>query len=386
MNNRILWVDDDPNVLAGFERTLRRRFLLQPANDGAEALQCLQESGPFAVVVADMRMPGMNGLELLAKVQAQAPDTVRIMLTGNADQPTAIGAVNQGHVFRFLTKPCDAETLLLALNAGLSQYALVTGERELLEKTLSGAVRVLTDILATVDSRSFNRAHVLRDQMRHFLVALSGKVSWECELAALLSLIGCVTVPAPVLQRARLQEDLSTSEQEMLDWVPEAGSRLIARIPRLENVAKIIRYQKKNFDGSGFPADHLAGQDLPVGARILKVLADLLDLQGHGLTRVAALAVMRGRRGLYDPRVLEVAGQALETAPAKPTAIAPATRQVGLDELAPDQLLLADVETKEGLSILSAGTRLTPTMLDLIRNFAKLNGIREPLLIREAPE
>ena len=194
------------------------------------------------------------------------------------------------------------------------------------------------------------------------------------------------TVPAPVLQRARLQEDLSTSEQEMLDWVPEAGSRLIARIPRLENVAKIIRYQKKNFDGSGFPADHLAGQDLPVGARILKVLADLLDLQGHGLTRVAALAVMRGRRGLYDPRVLEVAGQALETAPAKPTAIAPATRQVGLDELAPDQLLLADVETKEGLSILSAGTRLTPTMLDLIRNFAKLNGIREPLLIREAPE
>jgi response regulator RpfG family c-di-GMP phosphodiesterase len=333
-----------------------------------------------------MRMPGMNGLELLAKVQELAPDTVRIMLTGNADQDTAIGAVNQGRVFRFLTKPCAAETLILALNAGLSQYALVTGERELLEKTLSGAVRVLTDILATVDSRSFSRAHLLRDQMRVFLLALSGKASWECELAALLSPIGCVTVPAPVLQRARLQEDLSTSEQEMLDWVPEAGSRLIARIPRLENVAKIIRYQKKNFDGSGFPADHLAGQDLPVGARILKVLADLLDLQGHGLTRVAALAVMRGRRGLYDPRVLEVAGQALETAPAKPTAIAPATRQVGLDELAPDQLLLADVETKEGLSILSAGTRLTPTMLDLIRNFAKLNGIREPLLIREAPE
>lgn len=382
MNSRILWVDDDPNILAAFERSLRRRFQLQLANEGEEALRHLRQSGPFAVVVADMRMPGMNGLELLAKVQEVAPDTVRIMLTGNADQDTAIGAVNQGRVFRFLTKPCAAETLILALNAGLSQYALVTGERELLEKTLSGAVRVLTDILATVDSRSFSRAHLLRDQMRVFLLALSGKASWECELAALLSPIGCVTVPAPVLQRARLQEDLSTSEQEMLDWVPEAGSRLIARIPRLENVARIIRYQKKNFDGSGFPADNLAGQDLPVGARILKVLSDLLDLRGHGLTSAAALAVMQGRRGIYDPRVLEVAFQSFQIPKSKSTTAPPTERRVCLAELTVDQLLLADIETMEGLPILAAGTRLTPTMLDLIRNFAKLNGIKEPLLIQ----
>jgi response regulator RpfG family c-di-GMP phosphodiesterase len=382
MNQRILWVDDDPNILASFARGLRQRFQLQLASHGLEALAYLRQSGPFAVVVADMRMPGMDGLELLAKVQEQAPDTIRIMLTGNADQPTAIGAVNQGQVFRFLTKPCAPETLTLALNAALRQYALVTSERELLEKTLSGAVRVLTDILATVDSRSFNRAHVLRDQMREFLLALSGRSSWECELAALLSLIGCVTVPSPVLQRARLQQDLTSSEQEMLDWVPEAGSRLIARIPRLENVARIIRYQKKNFDGSGFPLDPLAGQDLPVGARILKVLADLMDLQGQGLSLGAALSVMQGRFGVYDPRVLEVACQTFQIPQAQATDSPSAVRQVCLAELAQDQVLLTDVETREGLSILPAGTRLTPTMLDLIRNFAKLNGIKEPLQVR----
>lgn len=382
MNNRILFVDDDPNVLAGFERNLRRCFKIQLATDGAEALGYLRQAEPFAVVVADMRMPGMNGIELLAKVQEQAPDTVRIMLTGNADQDTAIGAVNQGHVFRFLTKPCAAETLVLALDAGVSQYALVIGERELLEQTLSGAVRVLTDILATVDSLSFNRAHVLREQTRDFLLALSGKKSWECELAALLSLIGNVTVPTPVLQRSRLQEDLSTAEREMLDWVPEAGSRLIARIPRLENVARIIRYQKKNFDGSGFPADNVAGQDLPVGARILKALSDLLDFQGRGLTCAAALAVMRGRRGSYDPRVLEVAAQLFLGPQSKPVTAASSVRRLDLVGLAPGQVLLADVRTKEGLSILPAGTSLTPTMLDLIRNFAKLNGIQEPLLVQ----
>lgn len=383
MNNRVLFVDDDHNVLAGFERSLRRRFHLQLANSGQEALDYLLQSEPFAVVVADMRMPGMNGIELLAKVRERAPDTVRIMLTGNADQQTAVEAVNQGHVFRFLTKPCPPEMLVLAVDAGISQFALVTGERELLEKTLSGAVRVLTDILATVDSRSFNRAHLLREQMREFLVALSGKTSWECELAALLSLIGSVTVPAQVLQRARLQEELSISEQEMLDWVPEAGSRLIARIPRLERVAQIIRYQKKNFDGSGFPADQLAGQELPVGARILKVLSDLMDLQGNGLSCDAALGVMHGRSGAYDPRVLEVASQLFQTSHPKAAAAPHAARQVRLHELAPDQLLLSDVETKEGRAILPSGTRLTPTMLDLIRNFAKLNGVKEPLLIRD---
>src|SRR6184192_4097590 len=104
--------------------------------------------GPYVVVVADMQMPGMNGVQFLTKAEAFSPDTVRIMLTRNADQKTAADAVNQGHVFRFLNKPCSPEQLAVTLTAGLKQYKLITAERELLESTLNGSVKLLTDILS----------------------------------------------------------------------------------------------------------------------------------------------------------------------------------------------------------------------------------------------
>src|SRR5438874_2087063 len=116
-SRKILFVDDDPNILAGFQRTLRKQFAFDTVLSGAEALDHLKKSGPYAVVVADMRMPGMEGIELLERVRAAAPDTVRVMLTGNADQQTAVEAVNRGQIFKFLNKPCDAEVLVRALEA-----------------------------------------------------------------------------------------------------------------------------------------------------------------------------------------------------------------------------------------------------------------------------
>ena len=106
MTTRILCVDDDSNILLGYQRALRKQFQIEVALGGEEGLAAVRNQGPYAVIVADMRMPGMDGVELLAKVREIAPDTVRMMLTGNADQQTALEAVNQGHIFRFMTKPC----------------------------------------------------------------------------------------------------------------------------------------------------------------------------------------------------------------------------------------------------------------------------------------
>jgi CheY-like chemotaxis protein len=155
MNERVLCVDDDPNVLAGYQRGLRKQWHLETASSGQAALGLLETQGPYAVIVADMQMPGMNGVELLTRARTLAPDTVRIMLTGNADQKTAVEAVNEGHVFRFLNKPCSAEMLALVLDAAVRQYRLVVAERELLEKTLSGSVKILTEILSLQDPRTF---------------------------------------------------------------------------------------------------------------------------------------------------------------------------------------------------------------------------------------
>src|SRR5829696_4359 len=138
MIGKILCVDDERNVLEAYQRSLRKEFHIEIATSGAEGLAAVESQGPYAVIVSDMRMPGMDGIRFLAKVKEKAPDSVRIMLTGNADQQTAIEAVNEGNIFRFLTKPCPPETLAKALSAGLQQYWLVVAEKELLEKTLSG--------------------------------------------------------------------------------------------------------------------------------------------------------------------------------------------------------------------------------------------------------
>src|ERR1039457_2934499 len=173
MSTKILFVDDDANILAGHQRTLRKDFTLDVALGGEQGLVMILTKGPYAVIVADMQMPGMNGIEFLMKAETKAPDTVRMMLTGNADQKTSVDAVNRGHVFRFLTKPCEPETLMQTLNAGLKQYRLITAERELLEKTLHGSIKVLADVLSLIDPLSFGRGESLCGYMRAYVNSLN---------------------------------------------------------------------------------------------------------------------------------------------------------------------------------------------------------------------
>src|ERR1022692_2024409 len=111
MSEKILFVDDDPNLLASCERSLRRHFQIETAEGGEAGLAKLASRGPYAVVVADRQMPRMDGIEFLGAVRKRAPDTVRIMLTGNADLEGAIRVVNEGNIFRFLTKPCPPDLL-----------------------------------------------------------------------------------------------------------------------------------------------------------------------------------------------------------------------------------------------------------------------------------
>src|SRR6266404_8812143 len=122
MSEKILCVDDESSILRGFERVLDGTFPIQTATSGEEGLTLVSEQEPFAVVVSDMRMPGMDGIQFLRKLKEIAPDTVRMMLTGNDDQQTTIDAVNRGNIFRFLTKPCSPEDLEQAIVAGIQQY------------------------------------------------------------------------------------------------------------------------------------------------------------------------------------------------------------------------------------------------------------------------
>lgn len=380
MTNKVLCVDDDANVLTGIQRNLRKQFDIDTAVGSLAALKMLEGGKPYAVIVADMQMPGMNGIEFLNIVRDKYPDTVRVMLTGNAEQRTAADAVNRGQIFQFLNKPCLPDKLADVLKNGIKQYRLLTAERELLESTLNGSVKVLMEILSLTDPGSFGRSQTMRDQARRVAAALKAESLWEIELAAMLARIGVVCVPPILMQKARAKLSLTAEEKEILLRIPQTGSDLLAKIPRLHTVARIVLYQDKNFNGSGFPADAVFGKDIPLEARIIKALEALARTEFTPEAWARAIEQMRQLDGIYDPAVLDVLERYFELAtdaPPRPTV----RRSVGFDLLQAGQVLAADINTRDGVMVIGAGTRVTPLILERLRNFSSVSGLEEPLYI-----
>ena len=148
---------------------------------------------PVDLVISDMRMPAMDGATFLKYARTGAPDTVRVLLTGQADMDSAIAAVNEGNIFRFLTKPCPIDVLLTALKACVEQHRLVTAERVLLEETLRGSVKMLTEVLSLVSPTAFGRAARLQQRVAAIAAQMGIRDRWHIEVAAMVSQIGPVT-------------------------------------------------------------------------------------------------------------------------------------------------------------------------------------------------
>jgi len=121
-SSRVLIIDDDTNLLAGLQRVLGKRFDIVFATGGQNALDMIADGNTFAVVLCDMRMPGMDGIETLERITKVAPNTIRMMLTGNADQKTVVDAVNRGHIYRFYNKPCSLTDLSAGIEAGIDEF------------------------------------------------------------------------------------------------------------------------------------------------------------------------------------------------------------------------------------------------------------------------
>ena len=382
MNEKVLFVDDDKNLLMSFERYFHKKFPVEIAEGGEAALEKISERGPFAVVVSDRQMPRMDGIQFLSIVKERAPDTVRIMLTGNADLEGAIKVVNEGNIFRFLTKPCSADILGRVVEDALAQYRLVVSEKELLNKTLSGSIKLLNDILSMIEPQSFGRAQTMRATIIGIAKKFKAENEWEIPLAAMLAPIGNVTIPPELLVRSRTGGALTKIEEQVIAQLPETAARLLANIPRLEGVARIVRYQHKNFDGSGIPQDSVKGEAIPLGSRLLKILADLAQLQAGGMGRPQALDEMQSRLGWYDPALLDAVREHYGVA----LAARDAARQnisIMIRDLSPGMVLHSNIETKDGTLILRAGHHITEMNLERIKNFDLVSGIKEPLFVEK---
>jgi len=391
MNKRVLFVDDDQHLLSGLRRTLHHSdYEITTINNGIEALSITKKKAAFAVVVCDMHMPGMDGIEVLERIQKLSPHTSRIMLTGNADLQTAIDAVNKSRIFRFLTKPCPDENLLIALEAGVRQYQLVTAEQELLQKTLAGSVKVLTDVMALVVPKAFESAGVVRKWVRELAPKLDVDNLWAIEIAALISRIGFVTIPDDIQDRSRLNKRLDSSEKEILARAPQVASNLIRNLPRMEGVASILQYQWKGFDGSGVPQDGKLGGAIPRGARILRILTDLAAVTKGTVPDHQGFAYLRAHEELYDPGLLPlIITHFTEASQAEKDASADHDVQclsLNITALRVGDLLISDICRKDASLLLASGTCLSEIQIEKLRNIRSVAALIEPVEVeRRAP-
>lgn len=386
MTGRVLFVDDDPGILNAFRRRLYKKFDLVTAEGPKEGLDSLAGEGPFAVVVSDQKMPEMDGVTFLSEVRNRAPDAIRIMLTGNADQQTAVEAINEGHIFRFLNKPCSPDQLSAAIDAALAQHRLITGERELLEKTLAGSVKVLVDVLTLRDPETFAQTSRLREWGRRLADHMNWEDGWALDMTIMLSSIGRITLPAALTAKLDAGADLTEDERAMVAQTPQVAHDLIANIPRMEPIATAVRYQSKGFDGSGFPDDETSGEAIPKNARVLRILADLAAASGGDEPGAAAFAALEAESRLHDPEILVAARDCLLAAEDNEAEEAPKLErlEVPVYLLRPDDRLDADIMCSDGSLVLSSGHRLSPAMLTKIRQINKINPVAEPVpVIRE---
>jgi response regulator RpfG family c-di-GMP phosphodiesterase len=376
---KILLVDDELNILEGYQRQLRRLFKTEIAQSGDQGLQALKESGPYAVVVSDFRMPGMNGIEFLTRVREIAPDTVRMMLTGFAEIQAVIEAINQGNIFRFLTKPCPPEVMIRALEDGIRQYQLILGERELLEKTLKGTIQVLTEVLALVNPEAFGRASRITRYIREIAEQIDDirqEDMWQLETSAMLSQIGCILLPQETIKKIYEGRPFTAEEKEVYQMHPGIAHDLLKQIPRLESVAETIYYQEKGYDGSGIPSDPKLGEAIPLGARILKAVLDFDVLTTRGESRGKALLRLKSENGLYDPLVLRAFEKVLGTEAQFDLQTLPVNKLK--EKMILNQTLWSLDGTKK---ILSQGYEVTSTILKHLIKFQSLFGIQEPIQV-----
>jgi response regulator RpfG family c-di-GMP phosphodiesterase len=380
MNQKVLFVDDDPNILSGYRRLLRNRYELVTAPGGREGLERIEQEGPFSVVISDMRMPQMDGIQFLQAVQEKSPDTVRLMLTGNADQQTAINAVNDGNVFRFMNKPCDDALMIRMIDDAIEQHRLTTAEKELLHGTLDGSIKLLMHILSLAAPDFYSVDQALREQAVSLLKRLGAGNAWEMEMATQLSHISYITLPPETLDKLDTHRPMSDAEQEIVMQLPQTAHDLLSNIPRLENVAKIILYQDKCYDGSGFPEDSLAGDEIPLESRVLKVLHDMkMQVDKNNIKTGQALDILQTRKGVYDPRILQLAAEIFRDDHKKRKLSEPF--DVAIHDLRPGQVLVSSVETEDGRLMFTAGNQLSQTIIRRLLNFDSVHRIKQPITV-----
>jgi response regulator RpfG family c-di-GMP phosphodiesterase len=373
---KILLVDDEPDILSTLQHMLQRDFQVETASDGYRALERIRDSGPYAVVVSDMRMPGMSGSQFLARAREASPDTVRILLTGYADVDAAMDAVNEGSIFRFLAKPCGRALLTSAVHSGVQQYAIKRSEKDLLEKTLLGGIKVLADFLSVSSPEAFGRSM----RIAHFVRCIAGNlgcaVSWQLEAAAMLSQLGCIAIDSTLMKRAFVGAALTPEEQARFNAHPQAAMRLLSHIPRLEPVAWIIGQQLNREISTDAPVSPAwSNKESVLSAKILRLAVAFDDLRMTPMSDERAICILKGRYREFDREMVDaLVGVKAHNARME-------SRRLPIRKLAIGMVLDQEIRNKQGMLLVAKGQELTGALLAKVDDFARAGLIENQVVV-----
>jgi CheY-like chemotaxis protein len=366
---RVLCVDDEPNVLDALERNLGEHFEVMTAIGGEAGIAALNEHGPFDVVISDMRMPGMNGAVFLSHARRIAPDTVRFLLTGQSDASAARDAINEGQIARYLEKPCPVDRLTAVINEAFENRRRVLAERELLESTVAGSIKLLGEVLALTAPGCFRDSAVVVGMVEHMCTKLRLLDTWKFRTAASLHALGFVALPTEIVDKHNNGATLTAAEQVQLDNVPEVGARLLADIPRFNEIAEIVRRHRQ-------PIPVTAPDDVTRGAAMIAVARAVLEA-GGATKRVAQVAKA------IAPAHNEL-GRALLALLDDYQARRPGDEVLHLRvaELRPGMVLEEDLASHSGTVLFAKGNTLTMLIVERIHRYAQSSSLREPILAR----
>lgn len=414
----LLCVDDEANILASLRRLFRPAgYRLLTATGSEEALAILEKEA-VDLVISDMRMPGMNGAQLLAAVCARWPETVRILLTGHADITSTIEAINRGQLHRYISKPWDDSEVLLVVREGLEKRALLR-EQARLEALTQAQNEELKSLNAGLEAKVAERTAELAqaheklkagflNTVKTFsnLVELRGgqmaghsrrvaelarrigqalrlppEEAQDLFFAALLHDIGKFGLPDALLGKPFNQ--LTPDERNEMVKHPAKGEALLMGLEQLRGAARLIRAHHERFDGQGYP-DGLSGIAIPLGARILAVANDYDAIQQGAISAKRAsaeeaLAYLRAGRGhRYDPTVLDAVEKLLGNPSREAAPLA-----LRSDKLRPGMVLARDLVTRDGILLLAHGFLIDESLVRQIQGFERSEGYRLTLHVTE---
>lgn len=379
----LLVVDDDPKIREAFVRLFQDKVKVITFAETEGALKWLKEGHSAAVIVSALNVPGRGGNAFLQASETFTPHAARLILTKDTALEPVKQAVNEGSIFMILSKPCTATELTSAIEEAMAYHDGIMKERQVLEKTLAGSVKLLIEMLSLFHSEAFRRTPVIRAQALKLAKKLGLKRNWELEMAVMFSPLGEALLPKEILSRYLAARTLTEQEREILKRAPEQTRHLLQNIPQFEKVADVLYLSGRGFDGSGFPEDGPSGKDIPINARIIRILSDLWYASPESGVDAAAFEALSINGKKYDPQLLEIAKSCLldGVEPLEERSVT----LCYIRALKPGDILIDDVLTESSHElVLSRGHQLTQTTIRRLEQFNHVAGIRQPVRVHRS--